>query len=173
MKNYSGVRYGSLVVLERDLSRESRYWICLCDCGEKVSRIPTFLAHQKINACPRCRTGSGSHAWKGYKGLPQDIYNTIRHSAEARGLELNVSIECLWKLYEDQNKLCAFTGLPISFNETYRNKKSKTASLDRIDSSKGYIVGNLQWVHRDVNKLKKNFSDIRFIELCKLVASKP
>jgi hypothetical protein len=41
-----------------------------------------------------------------------------------------------------------------------------TASLDRIDSSKGYIEGNLQWVHKNINMLKGNMLDNTFIEWC-------
>ena len=44
-----------------------------------------------------------------------------------------------------------------------------TASLDRIDSSKGYIEGNVQWVHKRVNLMKGNMSTENFIEWCNLV----
>lgn len=44
-----------------------------------------------------------------------------------------------------------------------------TASLDRIDSSKGYIKGNIQWVHKDINKMKNNYNQAYFINLCALV----
>lgn len=45
-----------------------------------------------------------------------------------------------------------------------------TASLDRIDSSKGYIEGNVQWVHKRINKMKLDDSDTEFIEWCRLIA---
>lgn len=41
--------------------------------------------------------------------------------------------------------------------------------LDRIDSSKGYIEGNVQWVHKDVNMMKQNYSQKYFIEMCKKI----
>ena len=44
-----------------------------------------------------------------------------------------------------------------------------TASLDRIDSSKGYIKGNVQWVHKEFNKMKLDLLDKEFIDICKLV----
>jgi len=34
-----------------------------------------------------------------------------------------------------------------------------SASLDRIDSSKGYIQGNVQFVAYGINLAKNNFSD--------------
>lgn len=43
------------------------------------------------------------------------------------------------------------------------------ASLDRIDSSQGYIKGNVQWVHKDINKMKFDLSQDRFLELCNII----
>jgi hypothetical protein len=45
-----------------------------------------------------------------------------------------------------------------------------TASLDRIDSSKGYCEDNVQWVHKDINRMKNTFDQDYFISLCKLIA---
>lgn len=42
-------------------------------------------------------------------------------------------------------------------------------SIDRIDSSVGYVEGNMQWVHKDVNRMKQEFSESYFIETCRLV----
>ena len=52
----------------------------------------------------------------------------------------------------------------------------RTASLDRIDSEKGYVAGNVHWVHKTVNKMKMEFSVDDFVSVCKEVAehkSKP
>jgi hypothetical protein len=40
-----------------------------------------------------------------------------------------------------------------------------------IDSSKGYIEGNIQWVHKDINNMKWDFTQEEFINYCKLVAN--
>jgi len=49
-----------------------------------------------------------------------------------------------------------------------KDDSEKTASLDRIDSNyeKGYLRGNVQWVHKDINRLKMNRSDDSFIAIC-------
>jgi hypothetical protein len=47
--------------------------------------------------------------------------------------------------------------------------KYSTASIDRIDSSKGYILGNIQWVHKDVNFMKRTYSQEYFVKMCKLI----
>ncbi len=46
-----------------------------------------------------------------------------------------------------------------------------TASLDRIDSSRGYTLDNIQWVHKDLNKMKTNYPNDYFIKMCKYVAN--
>ena len=46
----------------------------------------------------------------------------------------------------------------------------QTASLDRIDSTKGYIEGNVQWVDKIVNAMKWNIPEKYFIEICKTIA---
>ena len=44
------------------------------------------------------------------------------------------------------------------------------ASLDRIDSKKGYIEGNVHWVFKSINRLKSDLTHTEFIELCGLVS---
>ena len=45
------------------------------------------------------------------------------------------------------------------------------ASLDRIDNTKGYEIGNIQWVHKDVNWMKHDFDQSYYIQTCKMVAN--
>ena len=46
-----------------------------------------------------------------------------------------------------------------------------TASLDRIDSTKGYTKNNIQWVHKTINKMKNVLHDEEFIQWCNLIAN--
>jgi len=49
---------------------------------------------------------------------------------------------------------------------------TRTASLDRIDSSKGYTPDNTQWLHKRVNKSKMEFDQKDFITMCRAVAAR-
>jgi len=51
-----------------------------------------------------------------------------------------------------------------------RFKERGDASLDRIDNSKGYHLNNVQWVHKDVNRMKWIFEQDYFIKLCNKVS---
>jgi hypothetical protein len=79
-------------------------------------------------------------------------------SEKKRDLEFNISTEYIWNLLVKQDFKCALTGEPITVSKNWRKEKF-TASLDRIDSTKGYVVGNVQWLHKTVNKLKSNFPE--------------
>jgi hypothetical protein len=73
-----------------------------------------------------------------------------------------------WDLFLKQNKKCVLSGLPIEFKA--RRKGHNTASLDRINSNEGYVDGNVQWVHKDINWMKNTFSQQHFVDMCKKVA---
>ena len=55
--------------------------------------------------------------------------------------------------------------MPISFSDN-------TASLDRIDSSKPYIKGNMQWLHKDVNIMKNAYNINYFINMCRIICER-
>ena len=94
-------------------------------------------------------------------------WGKIKKGASNRGLEFSISKEDAWELFIKQNRKCALSGQLLSF---HRKSKYRTASLDRIDSSKGYEKDNIQWVHKDINMSKWAFSQSRYIELCVQVA---
>jgi hypothetical protein len=115
--------------------------------------------------------GGKSVNWKGTGEMSGTYLSRIKRNANNRGLEFSVSSEYLWKLFQKQNGNCALTGERLVFRSSYnvKYKKEQTASLDRINSSKGYVKGNLQWVHRQVNEMKMNKSDGELIEWCKKI----
>jgi hypothetical protein len=77
-----------------------------------------------------------------------------------------------WKRFLQQDRKCALTGLPLTINYSRLTGDPHTASLDRIDSSKGYVRGNIQWIHKDVNMMKRIYDQGYFIEMCRLVAER-
>lgn len=49
--------------------------------------------------------------------------------------------------------------------------KTGNVSIDRIDSSIGYLPSNIQLVDKRINMLKNILPQDEFIDLCKLVAN--
>lgn len=174
-KNLLGKRFGHLTVVEFDKefynnrknNQTYNKWICNCKCGEKTSVISSHLLSGNVYRCSKCKYKSQQINGK----FSKTFYLHIRDNAGKRNIEFNLSFEFLCKLFKKQKGFCAITKKPIIFAETIKSHKNgkTTASLDRIDSSKGYIKNNVQWVHKDVNKMKSNLNEKDFIELCKNV----
>jgi hypothetical protein len=102
--------------------------------------------------------------------LSLGCYSRIKLDAASRNLKFNITQKQLWDLFLLQKRKCKLTGVEIKFASRF-NSKDKTASLDRIDSSKGYSINNVQWVHRDINQMKWDFPMEQFIDNCILVAN--
>lgn len=77
-------------------------------------------------------------------------------------------------MFEKQNGKCALSGVDINLSDKLHkfspDYSTFTASVDRIDSSKGYIVGNIQWVHKTINYIKRDLDENEFIDWCKKIA---
>lgn len=175
--DYSGQKFGKLTVVSfygyAMSNNKDSLWNCICECGRtKVIRIRT-LKKRKLKACGICTQliGNKHPEWKGCGELSKDLYNNYKNSAIKKGLEFTVSIEYLWDLFIKQKRQCALTGWEIYFPKSYKDKKNRTASPDRINNNLGYVIGNIQWVHRDINYLKRDHSLEYFIKMCKAVSS--
>ena len=157
-------RVGNLLVLERvDSKNSSAMWKCECDCGN-TSYVSGGDLRFKTKSCREC---SNKSAYRGYEEISSSYITNIKKGAIIRFLDYNVTEEYLWDLFINQNKKCALSGVDISFSRQFSEDcKGQSASLDRIDSSIGYIEGNVQWVHKRINKLKNNFSENDLINMC-------
>lgn len=96
----------------------------------------------------------------------------VKNNAKRTKREFNLTAEYLWNLFLKQNRKCYFSGVILTFppiNMKVDRKTLNTASIDRIDCSKGYIEGNVRWVHKNINRMRSDFTDEEFIEFCRLV----
>lgn len=89
-----------------------------------------------------------------------------------RGREATITLFDLKSQWNTQGGRCPYTGLLLE-QPSYlsRNDVQRTASLDRIDSSKDYIVGNIQFVSMAINYAKSTLSHEQMVELCRTVAA--
>lgn len=82
-----------------------------------------------------------------------------------RNKELEISIADLLALWEKQQGLCAYTNAPM----TISSNSLFTVSLDRRDSTIGYVRDNVQLVCASINTMKHNYSEEDFLMLCRMV----
>lgn len=166
-------KFGKLTAIKRG-QKKGKYstWICKCECGTEKTIMQTHLIQGNIKSCGclKRRKGENHPNWNGYGEISGNMWDAIarrsfRSKRQARkNIEFNLDIKDAWELFIRQDRKCALSGVDIVFG------KNKTASLDRIDSSKGYTLENVQWVHKDVNKMKNVFDNSYFIEMCKSIA---
>ena len=94
--------------------------------------------------------------------------------AKERGIGVfDLTPEYLKALWEDQKGACPHTGQRLELVSKYTKRKTQPyqASLDRIDSSKGYIKGNVQFVALTYNYAKNRFSHEDVLAFCEKVLS--
>jgi len=152
-KNLSiGTKYGEWTVIGEAYTFKSQTCIPVkCSCGFESS-LNKFSLLNSSQCCSSCAS------FKGVGDLTGAYITEIKRRAEKRGLEFKITTQQLWDLINKQDFKCALTGEPITVNKNWR-KYDFTASLDRIDSTKGYTLDNVQWVHKTINRLKSNFTE--------------
>jgi hypothetical protein len=178
--NPIGKKYGLLTVESFAATTKCGHktYTCKCDCGNTVVRTGTSIRRSKNSSCG-CfsKKGVAHHQWTGVGEISGDFwYMHIVRSANGskngnkvrKPKELTLTIQKAWDLFLEQRRNCALSGVTLTFPKKGKDK-SYTASLDRIDSSKGYVLGNVQWIHKDINIMKNKFDNEYFINVCREV----
>lgn len=136
-------------------------------CGE-VKLLSDFYGQR--NDCKECTKKTTAKNKIGYVPLHErSIQSRLKNlctKAKLRTKEFSLTPCDLSVIWEKQEGRCAYTKLPLLATANQFN----TASLDRIDSSKGYVVGNVQLVCSAINKMKQDYTEDLFVLLSLLVA---
>lgn len=171
----TGQRFGKLTVLGliKPLNKNNRclYWKCKCECGNEKNIQGGHLrsGHTNSCGCSWYEFGKQRKSWKGHGEIPSTYFTRLLSGAKKRKHPFNITIEYLWKLFLKQERKCALSGLPLDFTYGRNHHHKGTASVDRIDSTKGYIENNVQWVHKDINWMKQDYSNEYFLKLCNII----
>jgi hypothetical protein len=142
-------------------------WCSVCSgCGKEQAYTRKNHAKQSELSdwqCKKCVAEAKGFSANMPVGNLQRVYNKFRKSANVRRIAWGLNIHDFEVAF---NGKCALTGWDISLDYT-----KCTASLDRIDSKKGYEASNIQWVHTMVNMCKNKYEQDKFIDMCKAVAA--
>jgi hypothetical protein len=102
------------------------------------------------------------------EGKLLNLTTQSKYRSKTNGLEHNINRAYLRGLYHGQRGLCALSGKEMTIiGERGSDDYWNSISIDRIDSSLGYIEGNVQLVCTGVNYMKKDMTDEMFIDFCK------
>lgn len=159
-----------------------------CDyCGKEfekpISEYKRNISLGRSNYCSRHCSGCAnisnlpkhSSTISKYCSNRRDKYTPFRYyyrNAKRRNKEFNLTLEYLKSLWEEQKGICPYTGIKLNLATYLKNHNDPiyTASLDRIDSSKGYIIGNVQYISAAINYMKGEMSHKDTFKLCKIIA---
>lgn len=176
--NLVGKKYAQLEVIERIGSKNGQiYWKVKCSCGKILEKPTKSITREEQKTCGCIfKTDNFKYKnkmWNGYGEIHGKWFHHCMRGAVKRNLQFSITIEEVWALYLKQNKKCALTGRDIWFAKTSRGfqRGETTVSIDRIDSTLGYISSNIQLLHKDVNLAKQSLSVEDFIKLCSEVAN--
>ena len=143
--------------------------MCECECGIKKKISHTHLSLERVKSCGCIMKGPTNALWRGCGEISGNRWDAIqRKRRHKEDREFSITIEQAWDLFLKQNRKCALSGMELEFGKT--NKDSFTASLDRIDSDKGYTIDNIQWIHKHINWMKNTFTQEYFIDICVKIA---
>lgn len=135
-------------------------------CGETKLLVEFYIKH---NECKACTIQAVAKSRVGYVPLfERNIQSRLKNlctKAKLRTKEFSLTPDDLNVIWEKQEGRCAYTKLPLLATANQFN----TVSLDRVDSSKGYVVGNIQLVCAAINKMKQEYTEDLFVLLSHLV----
>ena len=145
--------------------KKGRKNYCSLSCLGKITSQINFSEwnHSEENK-KHLRSMSGNKK-DGYTG-----FRVILSSCSKRNKECDLDLQYLKELWENQSGKCAVTNVDLKLQSSYN--KNYQASIDRIDSSKGYIKGNVRFTSVSVNWLKSNLDDNHlreFFQIAKMV----
>lgn len=145
-------------------------WLCSCDCGNlRYVRVSQLRGgHNRSCGClrmERLRQNKGafrhgkSHAVEGF------MYYGAKQRARRKGLPFDIDIEDV--VVPDTCPL-----LNISIKKQTGILSASSPTLDRIDSTKGYVKGNVWVISHKANTAKSDLSLAEMQLLCRNLETK-
>lgn len=170
--NMIGRQFEKWTVLDfsdyKEKCSRDKFWLCRCECGTEKPVKACYLRNGQSKQCVDC-----AHENQRIKGrlIPRMYWEHLTKNASTRGIGFDLKQEQVIELLKKQNYKCSLSGLPIEFAKTESEQKQgkTTASIDRVDSSKPYVIENIQMVHKIINFMKHTLQQDQFITMCKLV----
>jgi hypothetical protein len=104
------------------------------------------------------------------------LFNSCKRHSQSRSdkREFSITLTDLKIQWDKQKGLCPFTGwnlfiLPTTNRRFSIPTRPDQASLDRIDSSKGYVKGNVQFVSLIAQYAKNGWDGEEVVKFCRAV----
>ncbi len=168
-EDLTGKRFGRWTVLEKGKPRYKRdkqsrgvKWLCRCDCGN-MGEVETWcltLDHSKSCGCYNLDL-----LHKMEKGLAakHQVFNIYKQDAKRRLLEFRITFE---QFINISKKKCYYCGTEPNnyYKQRYIQGNFTYQGMDRVDSTKGYVIENIVSCCRICNRAKSNMTQKDFLD---------
>jgi len=145
-------------------------------CGENFERREAEVRRKtRLSPHEQCCSITCANKRRSKAEIPAKIYvrkllGDSRRNTNGKKVGFDLTDEYLQDLWVKQEGRCAYTG--VKFDMSRSTVRSMAApSLDRIDSSIGYIPGNVQFVCNAINRMKHTRSHEEVVEFVRLIQS--
>lgn len=162
----TGKVYGDYTVVSDEVKRRPSGAILypvVCKCGKEAWCTKRELDSGKRNRCDQC--GKAKRFGEGVDDISINFFHNYKRNAKSRGIAFDITLDYVAALYREQEGRCAISGMPIDIKGA--PWKGQNGSLDRIDPNQGYVVSNVQWVHKVVNEMKWDLQPEEFFSIVK------
>lgn len=171
---HKGQVIDAITILEDGfVKHQDRYKVKFqCRCGNVDYRRLSDLENMQFKCCKKCGRKNNYPDKRKARGQFDEngihiVWMTSIKDNLIRGgkiIECSITSDDLYRVLAQQNFKCAYTGIDLNVIDVHKGYSN--ASVDRIDSSRGYEPDNIQWVYKPVNIMKNGLSDSDFKELC-------
>lgn len=97
----------------------------------------------------------------------KEAIKKVRSRSRERKIPFNLTVSALEEVMERQGRRCALTGceFDLGFSEKH-SRRPFAPSVDRLDVSKGYLIGNFRITTVIANLARQDFGDGVFLRMC-------
>lgn len=131
--------------------RDYRRYICKdCYTNSQRNRDVNLDNDEKLDKCLKAR------------------FLGARERALKSSANFNITLDYIKDLWNRQDGICALSGVPMTF--LLREGRTPTnVSIDKIDRTKGYTIGNIQLVCMACNQIKSDLTEQEMYNFCKKI----
>lgn len=166
IRDLTGEKFKRLTVIRRvkrpENAKYGTYWLCVCECGKEKVILASSLTGGKSVSCGCFRREIYEKNKVGYgESSLNRLMRQYKKRAKKRGICFEIDRDTFKKITKED---CHYCGDPPS--QIIGDKTSDGDyiynGIDRVDSSKGYEIGNIVSCCGQCNRAKTSFTEIQF-----------